>query len=432
MSIDTAGTSPGLAGGQSEGAIEVRTIREDELSAWARALNLGFMRAHVGEDTELLRTFFEADRWLAGFGNGHIVSTFRSFDAQLTVPGGAAIAADAITNVAVKATHRRRRLLSRMMAEDLSAARGRGSAVAILIAAEYNIYGRFGFGPATLGNGCKVDLARAGGLRTGLPEPVGGRIDFATMTEVRELGPLLHERYRRIQPGAIDRSPSWWQLNTGAVTPAASDWTEPLVAVHRDASGTVTGLIAYRVDGAWDGALPDCTLTVSDFLALDLPTAVALWQFAFSVDRVHKVVVSGLAPDDPLPLLLNDPRAVTPQAYNADFMWLRVLDVPAAFNARSYDAPGRVVLDVTDPAGYAAGRWALEAATDGTGRCTATTDDPDLSLGASALGTLYLSGHTSASCLTAARLITENRPGAAAAADRILRTHSRAWNPDEF
>ncbi|MFJ9441851.1 GNAT family N-acetyltransferase [Kitasatospora sp. NPDC101235] len=411
--------------------LRIRAVSEDEVEAWDRALALGFLRPHVGSAADLRRRQWEPGRMLAGFDGDRQIATFRSFDAELTVPGGAVITADAITNVTVSATHRRRGLLGTMMRRDLATAAGSGTPVAILIAAEYNIYGRFGFGPATRGHGWNVDLYRTRGLRGGLPVVPGGRIDFVTMAELRELGADLHERWRRTQPGAIDRNELWWQRTTGEVQVPGFDFKEPFAVVHRDADGVVTGLAVYRIDDKWDGSYPNCTLTVEDFLALDGGTTAELWRFLLAVDWVRKVVVENLGPDDPLPLLLQDPRAATPYVENADFTWLRVLDVEAAFNARTYGAPGRVVLEVDDKLGYASGRWALEVAEDGTGRCTRTTDDADLALGASALGSLYLGGET-VPRLAAAGLVTEARPGAAAAADLLLRTPLAAWNPDGF
>ena len=417
--------------GRQHGTVEIRAITEGDLPGWDRALAYGFLRPDVEDGTEQRRLTFTPGRSLGGYDGGRCVSTFRSFDTELTVPGGATVQADAITAVTVSATHRRRGVLSAMMTRDLAAARERGNPVAILIAAEYNIYGRFGFGPATRGHGWNVDLLRAGGLRPGLAGPTGGRIDFATMEELRKAGPELHDRWRRGQPGAIARSEMAWRYRTGEVSMPGREWKEPFAALHRDSTGTVTGLIVYRVDDVWDGSYPNCTLTVSDFLALDGETAVALWRFAFSVDWVRRAVIENIGVDDPLPLLLDDPRAATPHAGNADFTWLRVLDVEAAFGVRRYGAPGRVVLDVADPAGHADGRWALEVAADGTGRCTATTDEPDLALGVSQLGSLYLGGET-VPRLAAASLVTELRPGAAAAADLLLRTPLTAWNPDGF
>ncbi|GAA4854958.1 GNAT family N-acetyltransferase [Kitasatospora terrestris] len=414
--------------------IEIRAITEEEIPVWDRAIARGFLRPHIADGTEFRRLTFEPGRFLAAFDRAdgdRCVATFRSFDAELTVPGNGTLPVDAVTAVTVNSTHRRRGLLSGMMRQDLAAARERGSLAAILIAAEYNIYGRFGYGPATRAHGLRIDLLRSGGLRADLPVPEGGRVDFLSLEELRKLGPELHDRWRLTQPGAITRSPAWWKLHTGEVTLPGYDWKEGFYAAHRDADGVVTGLIWYSVDDTWDGAFPNCTLTVNDFLALDRPTANALWRFAFSVDWVRHVAVGNLSPDDPLPLLLNDPRGAKPHEESCDFLWLRLLDLPAALAARSYAAPGRLVLQVTDPEGWTAGRWALETAADGTGRCTRTDDPADLTLDIGRVGSLYL-GAESATRLLAAGLLTEHRPGAAATADLLLRTPTAGWNPDGF
>ncbi|MER8185710.1 GNAT family N-acetyltransferase [Kitasatospora sp. NPDC094015] len=423
-----------VAPGRLGHEIEIRSVTEEELPDWDRAIARGFLRPHLDSGLEWRRLNFEPGRTLGAFdtsAEGRCVATFRSFDTELTVPGGAGLPVDAITSVTVTATHRRRGLLTAMMDRDLAAARERGSAAAILIAAEYNIYGRYGFGPVTEAQGLRVSLPQSGGLRADLPLPDGGRIDFVDMAELRKLGSELHERWRRLQPGAIGRNEPWWRVHTGDATLPGFDWKEPFAALHRDADGQVTGLITYTVNDDWDGNRPDCTLTVRDHLALDRPTANALWQLVFSVDWVRTVLVENLAPDDPLPLLLRDPRGVRPADEVGDFTWLRLLDVPAAFAARSYPAAGRLVLEVADRAGYAAGRWALETTPDGTGRCVPTTDEPDLALTAARLAELYL-GTGSATRLAAADLLTELRPGAAATADLLLRTPQQSWNPDSF
>lgn len=414
--------------GRSE--IDVREITEDELSDWSRAADIGFMQSGQHDGTDYRRTFFLPGRSLGAWDGDRCVGTFRSFPTELTVPGGAVLAADAISRVGVIATHRRRGLLSRMMERDLTAAVARGDAVAILVAAEYGIYGRYGFGPATHCGGLEIDLSRAGGLRPVRGED-DGRIDFASMEEVRKTAPALFDRYRRTQPGAIERQEVHWRVRTGELRPPGREWTEPLVALHRDSGGRVTGLLAYVVDDTWDGKRPDCTLTVHDHFAVDRASAAALWRFAFSVDWIRRVVVHNIAPDDPLPLLLADPRAARPTPHSDDFLWLRVLDVAAAFGARTYGAAGRTVLEVTDPAGYADGRWALESAADGIGICTRTADPADLALGVGALGSLLLGGETTPR-LAAAGLVEELVPGAAVRADLMLRTPLRPWCPDMF
>lgn len=426
MSSETPVTTTAAGDG-----IEIRVITEDQLGAWGAAVSIGFMRAGLPEGLEFRRLRLFPDRTVGAFDQGRCVGTFRSMPNELTLPGGALLPVSAITGVTVNQTHRRRGLLTRMMDRELAAARERGEAVAILIAAEYNIYGRYGFGPATRHHGWQIDIDRARGLREGVPLAEGGRLEFVTMAELAKVGPELHEAWRRGRPGAIGRDEAYWKMVTGQIPVPGFDWKEPFAVVHRNPEGTVTGLVLYSVEDQWDGAYPDCPLTVRDFLALDQPTANSLWSYLLSVDWVRRVIVRNIGPDDPLPLLLGDPRAAVPHDEDSDFTWLRVLDVSAAFGARTYARAGRVVLEVSDPAGYAAGRWALETAADGTGRAVPTTDPADLALGVGALGSLYL-GAESAPRLAAAGLVAEERPGAAAALDLLLRTPLKAWNPDSF
>jgi predicted acetyltransferase len=112
-------------------------------------------------------------------------------------------------------------------------------------------------------------------------------------------------------------------------------------------------------------------------------------------------------------------------------LWLRILDVARALQVRSYDAPGKLVLDVTDHLGYTQGRFALETGPDGKGSVTTTSGRSDLALDVSTLATLYL-GDQTVHRLAAAGLITEQRAGALSRADRMLRTTVPPWCPDGF
>ncbi|MCC9307620.1 GNAT family N-acetyltransferase [Kitasatospora sp. RB6PN24] len=410
--------------------IEIRSITEDELGAWGAAVSRGFQRTGAPQALEFRRMRHYPGRTLGAFEADRIVGTLRSFPNELTLPGGGLLPVSAVSGVTVQQTHRRRGLLNRMMARELAGARERGEAAAILIAAEYGIYGRYGFGPATRADGLVVNLHQAQGLRADLPE-TAGRLDFVSMAELAEFGPELHERWRRIRPGAIGRDEAFWRDVTGTVETPGPEWKEPFAVVHRDAGGTVTGLLVYSITDQWDGPNPDCVLTVHDFLALDTVTAVALWRYACSMDWVRRVSIASLAPDDPLPLLLNNPRAARPHPDQWDHTWLRVLDVPAAFAARRYVGPGRVVLDVTDRQGYASGRWLLQVDPTGAGTVEPTSGDADLAVDAAVLGSLYLGAESAVRFAAAARL-TELSPGAAITADRLLGTPLKAYNPDTF
>ncbi|QXE36132.1 GNAT family N-acetyltransferase [Streptomyces sp. GMY02] len=412
-------------------SLEVRTVTASEYPDWHRALNTGFLRPPVGQDDVIAARLAHGDleRTRGAFDNGRCVATFRSFAQELTVVGGATLPADAVTNVTVSPTHRRRGLLGRMMAADLTAAKERGDAVATLISAEYPIYGRYGFGPAASTAEWEIDVARTG-LDPRWSGPVdGGRIDLADTGDVRKLGPELYERFRSRQPGAVDRDEHWWQVNTGEV-PNGQPWTEPFYAVYRSAAGEVEGFAEYTADDMWgDSKQPKNTASVRKLIAVSPRAERALWQFLCSVDWITKVRTGLRAPDDLLPLFLPDPRAAR-IVTQADFLWVRILDAVRALEARTYGVPGTVVLDIHDRAELAAGRFRLDASPDGA-TCVPTTESPDLVLDVRELGALYL-GDESVLRLVALGSVSEERPGAATVAERLFRTPRRPWCPDVF
>ncbi|WP_404959350.1 GNAT family N-acetyltransferase [Streptomyces sp. 147326] len=411
---------------------DVRPIAESELPDWLRTVNTGFLNTARDTDSDVAQRAKHTDlaRTQGAFdtGTGRCVAAFRSFAKELTVPGGAAVPSTAISNVGVLPTHRRQGLLTRMMAAEFAAAGARGDVLAMLIAAEYPIYGRYGFGPATSLAEWEIDVPRTG-LDRRLSAPAdGGRIDLVDEAEVRQVGPELHERLRARTPGMIGRNERWWRLVTGLEQISYRPHKEKFFAVYRTAAGEVAGLASYRADDHWtDAKVPQNTVQVRDLLALTPQAERALWQFLCSIDWVLKVRTGYRAPDDLVPQLLPDPRSAR-IVTSADFLWVRVLDVVRALSARTYEAPGVLVLEVTDGTGPAAGRYRLDA---GTGACERTEAAADLRLDVSALGSLYL-GDESAVRLAALGRVTQERPGAVALADAVFRTARRPWCPDIF
>ncbi|MGW1494826.1 GNAT family N-acetyltransferase [Streptomyces sp. NPDC002402] len=413
-------------------SVETRVITESEYPDWLRALNTGFLRPPVISDEEVAsrRPHTDLARVRGAFDEGRCVATFRSFDQQLTTVGGAALPASAVSNVTVSPTHRRRGLLSRMMAADLAEAKERGDVVSTLIAAEYPIYGRYGFGPAAWMTEWAVDVPRTGLDPRWSGPSDGGRIDLVDAADVRKLGPELHARLAAVQPGVVSRNERWWQLNTGQVQLPGQPWTEPYYAVYRSASGEIEGLLAYEADDKWgDAKQPLNTATVRELLALTPAAERALWHYVCSVDWIATVKSGYRAPDDLLPLLLPDPRAARILTH-ADFLWVRILDVVRALEARTYAAAATLVLDVQDSAGLAGGTFRLDASPEGA-VCAPSVESPDLTLDVRELGALYL-GDESAVRLSALGLAAEETPGAAAVADGLFRTSRRPWCPDVF
>jgi predicted acetyltransferase len=117
----------------------------------------------------------------------------------------------------------------------------------------------------------------------------------------------------------------------------------------------------------------------------------------------------------------------------SDGLWLRIVDVTAALEGRTYGSSGsdRLTFDLRDDyCPWNAGRWVLEVS-EGRGRVARTEEAADLALDANDLASMFLGGFT-ATALAAAGRVVELRPGALAVADGLFPTATKPWCPQEF
>jgi predicted acetyltransferase len=399
---------------------EIRHLAAEEAVDYLRTVNAAFLQPE-SKDEPRARFWLEKmkpdlKRTWAGFDRGKLVGSLRTIPFRLTVPGGGTVPADGVTMVTVSATHRRRGILTGMMGRSLAAAAERGDPVSILLASEWRIYGRYGFGPTTEAAEYMIDKPRAGAA------PPTGDLEYVGAAELRKLAPAAYDQARLLRAGGLDRPEVRWDRDFGLIRidGVEPDWDGRAV-VHRDEHGEVDGYLRYRAEWSEDER---GRLTVDELVAATDAAYADLWRFALSVDLVTVVKADDRPVDEPLPWLVLDARAVR-QTERYDNLWLRLLDVPAALTGRHYWSAGRVVLEVIDPAGYAAGRFALDAAPDGAS-CRPTTESADLTLPVTALGSAYLGAHR-LDTLTAANLVDEHTPGAIATADRLLWADRTPW-----
>jgi predicted acetyltransferase len=338
----------------------------------------------------------------------------------MTIPGGRVLPTSAVTAVTTTATHRRRGLASRMMAAELAAAKERGEALSVLIAAEFGIYGRFGYGPATEHQTWTLD-AQGGRLRT-RPQ---GTVEHVDRETARAEAPAVYARHRAARPGEIGRTDRFWDIDFGVLH--YPSWPEPKPAFHvlaRDPDGAVVGMARYTYEEKWEHRLPQGSVQASMFLTTGPLGDALLLHHLLSLDMVTVVHLDNRPPDDIVPWLLLDARHARP-VDRSDFLWLRPLDVPAMLSARSYPVPVKVVIEVVDGAGLAGGVFAVDGGPDGAA-CEPTGADADLTLDAAALGSIYLGGH-GVRTLAAAGLIDEHSVGAVERADTAFRSPVTPW-----
>lgn len=284
-----------------------------------------------------------------------------------------------------------------MMRFQLAELRERGEFLSVLLATEGNIYGRFGYGPATYTRRMTVQRSQ-GAFRT---EPAAASIEVLKRSDTTEIMEDIYDRYRRTQPGALSRPHRWWQLGAG-MPPVAQ--APRYVAVHPD------GYASYTLDNG--------TLTIDEIITGDDEVFAALARFALDHDLVTEVVFKHLPTGHPLRWRLADFNAGQTSS-DMDWLWVRLLDVPRALEARRYPDDGEIVLDVTDPFLDEHGRYLLKIA-DGRASCTRTDRDPDLSLDVRDLGSIYLGG-TAASTMIRAGYIRAHSAKAAEKADALFR-----------
>jgi predicted acetyltransferase len=400
--------------------VEIRTITADETVAFRRAVRAGFSNADTVDDPEWARDAAEPlDRTYAAFDGESMVATLRSFPTELTVPGGNVVPAGALTAVACRATHRRQGLLTQMITADLTSSRERGEAADVLIASEYPIYGRFGYGPATESLRWELDSTA-----TAFATPGSGTVEFVDNETFRKEGPAIFERVRASRPGMIGRSDVVWDSVADLRRrPEEKPWPGFRVLV-RDDDGNAQGWASYKVVEDWADLRSRSRAEVANLCAAEPGAEARLWRFLAELDLVTKVTAGDRPVDDALPWLLDNARAVR-QAGRADFLWVRVLDVATSLAARSYAAAGRVVLEVVDPLGLTGGTFALDASSDGA-VCSATDAPADLTLPIRALGAAYLGG-ARLGTLHAAGWLDEHTPGGVARADALFAGTVAPW-----
>ena len=410
--------------------IDVRKVREDEFNAWSDAIDVGFIMPKNRGDGSRRRRFYELDRCWGAFDGGRPVGTLRGVKMELTVPGGIPVPMDGISAVSVAPTHRRRGLLSRMMASELGAAKERGELLAGLFAAEYPIYGRFGYGPACEGANWYLDAHAAVWSRE-LP----GTVEIVDTSVALEQAQKAYDKVRALTPGAVNRRTKRWEGNLGLVSPTGEPEDkgakEYLSALCYDQDGEPVGFVQYKFGPErWNHGLPNTDLQAVDLFAVNVEYEARLWKFLADHDWVgHVFAVEHRRIDELWRELLVDRRA----AWSEDH-WegqsLRVLDTAAALSARRYEVPGRIVLRVVDKDGYADGTFALDGGPDGAS-CVPTTESPEVTLSATVLASIYLGGNSAARYALLGQL-DEHRSGAAGRLASMFHTAIAPWSPTGY
>jgi len=358
-------------------------------------------------------------------GDGAVVGLAQWFPSDVSL-AGPSLPTACVTAVAVQSTHRRLGHLRRLMLTELETVVAADVPIALLVAAEWEIYGRFGYGPAIDACGFEIDA-----LTASFRDGPTGTVELVAPSELRPHLEAVHqERWARTM-GAVTRSASVWDSVAGVFQfpHEKEDLGQRRGAIWRDASGAIRGAVAYAVEESWVHNRPRGKADVKLLVGATPEAERELWRHLVETDWIG-TVSAGVRPiDDPIPHCLTDGRAAV-AVDRSDCIWARVLDVPRVLQARRSALPGRVIIDVVDDLGYATGCWSVELGPDGAA-VTPTTAAPEVRLPVSSLGAAVFGG-TGITRLHHAGLVAEESPGGVGRLDALLRTPVAPWSPTTY
>ena len=393
--------------------MDPKPVSRDEVREFASSVWRAFHGEMKEVDLDRWERVVEPERTLAIRDRGRIVAGTGIFSRRLAVPGGVVPAA-AVTLVGVLPTHRRRGLMSTLMRRQLADVHEAGrEAVAALWASEAVIYGRFGYGLATIAT--KLDVARRSAR---LRRPSDAAVDLLAPADALPAMREVHEALWPTIPGMLDRDGPWWDDRL-VDDEEHREGAQPLrAAVTEDAYAL------YSVTQKWDEDGPAGEVAVLEALATTPEAENAIWSFLLGLDLTRRITWE-LAPSDH-PLMHMVTNAGDVRMTDGYGLWVRLVDLPRALAERTYAEPFEVVLEVADDVcPWNAGRWALRW--DGTtATCARTATPAGLELGAAELGAAYLGG-TRLEVLARAGRVRELRPGALAAAGRAFAGDRAPW-----
>ena len=289
-----APSSPVLASDTST-AVEIRSATDADWPAISLLDATSFGRFGHPESLTAWRSLMSTDSTVLACdgAGGDVVGMAHYLAMRLTVPGGAVLPMAGVTLVGVAPTHRRRGILRAMCTELHNRIADAGYPIAGLTASEGGIYGRFGYGPATIEQEFTV-YRRFARFRDDAPDPGGVRM--VKPGDHRDDLAEIYERWRLHTPGGLVRPEALWDELLADREWVRRGGTEWYTFLHPD------GYAMYRIFG--DDPM---FVRVGEFIAATTDAGIALCRALLGLDLMETVVF-GTHPSDPLPYLLTDHR----------------------------------------------------------------------------------------------------------------------------
>lgn len=394
---------------------EIRSITEDEVEAYFLAISAGFGSTNHEDDLGEYRTVADYPQSFAALDAGRFVGGAGAYNFDMTLPGGAVVPVGGVSCVSVTPTHRRRGVVTGLMARQLDDLAERGKHLAILNASESRIYRRFGYGLATSAVSVEIDTRHS----EYLGELPAGRLHLVSRDEALQVFPGVYDRWRVEHVGSLNRSEAWWAIMLGP----REGWKgggDAFHVLHEGLDGRPDGYVSYQPDMRTEHGNFQGVVRVRELIGMTADVEAALWRFCFDLDLVRRARSDMRPIDDPIRWRLMEPRQLRVRSLT-DVLWVRMVDPAGALSDRGYAAEGALTLEVVDPfRPVNSGVYRIDAASDGA-TCTRTDEAPELRLDVADLGAAYLGGVPFARLRDGGR-VEELAAGAVHRADALFAT----------
>ena len=401
-------------------ALEIRHIKEEELDAFNRNVQIAF--AAPG-DTHNIKVPIE---WtLCAFEDGKLATSYMAWPLTLFFDG-VEIPVAGVSMVGTLPIYRRKgqlRTITKKHFETLY--ESKQQTISALNASMAAIYQRFGYGIVSSKSTYNVeprylkfasDYATEGSFRDACDE------DMATILEVYHkfakprVGCLQRNEKMEVAPGA--------PLTVLAMPPSP---TPPLKFIYYDDDGA-QGYMIYSIDRVI-GPVMGQNLVIRDLAWLKPQAYRAIWDCFANMDLVQTISWGRIPVDDPLPHLLLEPRKLN--TVNGDGLLARLIDITRALPTRPYKEEAKLVFEIVDGfCPWNAGKWKLEVAPTGA-NVKQTGENPQLTMPISTLAMLMFGQISATEAARMARLDVHDER-ALETCDRVMRTPYRPYCADMF
>ncbi len=401
--------------------MHIRQVRDEEFLQWRIAVRASLGDHTTPEDTAFMREHrVEIDRLLVCMDGETIAGSGGADSFDMTLPGGTQVPVAGVAYITTAATHRRRGIQRAIMQRIHDDARERGDVAAILWASQSHLYGRYGYGNSIPMNNWHIDLRHAAFAHS---PSWTGRYAKAERDDAIPLMTAAYERARVHRTGMITRTPKRWLYE---IHPEKTkDEFFILYLEGDDALGYARYTIEKDPEDEFRG-----TMRVVEAVASTDAAHAAIWRFLLDQELVDDLKAHVRPVDDQLVWMLAEPRRLRRNL--TDAIWMKLLDIPAMLEKRTYCVEGTLKLQVFDAETKQSRNLRLECGPEGA-VCRTTNQAPDLIMKESELASIYF-GAAECSLLTDLGLVDQRDKSSNAAlrADAIFRTSPAAWNPYHF